>query len=39
MVNRVFFGLWCLAFLTSLNMPVQAIRHPYVEIERVATRD
>jgi hypothetical protein len=37
LVRRAFFVLWSLAFLMSLNMPVQSIRHPFVEIEKVDT--
>ena len=38
LVRRAFFVLWGLAFLMSLNMPVQSVRHPYVEIEKVHAR-
>lgn len=38
LVRRTFFVLWCLAFLMTLNMPVQSVRHPYVEIEKINTR-
>ena len=38
LVHRVFFGLWSLAFLMSLNMPLQSVRHPYVEIEKLDDR-
>jgi hypothetical protein len=31
LIRRTFFALWIVAFLLSLNMPVQSVRHPYVE--------
>ena len=34
LVGRVFFALWALAFLMTLNMPVQSIRNPYVQPEK-----
>src|SRR5712691_4660322 len=33
-----FLVLWGLAFLMSLNMPIQSVRHPYIELERVETK-
>ena len=38
LVRRAFFVLWTLAFLMSLNMAVQSVRHPYVEPEKVDAR-
>jgi hypothetical protein len=29
-IRRTFLALWIVAFLLSLNMPVQAVRNPYV---------
>ena len=34
-IHRAFLILWIIAFLFSLNMPVQAVRHPYVQIEEI----
>ena len=34
-IRRVFLALWIVAFLLSLNMPVQAVRNPYVELEKI----
>lgn len=36
-VRRAFLVLWIIAFLLSLNMPVQAVRHPYVQIEEISS--
>lgn len=38
LVRRAFLVLWSLAFVMSLNMPVQSVRYPHVEIETVDTR-
>ena len=38
LVRRAFLVLWTLAFLMSLSMPVQSVRRPYVEFERVDTK-
>ena len=38
LVRRAFFVPWVLAFITSLNMPIQSVRHPYVELENVDNR-
>jgi hypothetical protein len=35
LIRRAFFALWIVAFLLSLNMPIQSARHPYVQIENV----
>jgi hypothetical protein len=32
-IHRAFLILWIIAFLFSLNMPVQAVRHPYVQLD------
>src|ERR1700733_11657436 len=37
LVRRAFFVLWVLAFIMSLKMPVQSVRHPYVELEKIDT--
>jgi len=36
--RRAFLVLWGLAFLMSLNMPIQSVRHPYIELEKVETK-
>ncbi len=36
--RRAFFVLWGLAFLMSLNMPIQSVRHPYIELEKIETK-
>ncbi len=36
--RRAFLVLWCLAFLMSLNMPIQSVRHPYIELEKTETK-
>ena len=36
--NRAFLVLWGLAFLMSLNMPIQSVRHPYIELEKVENK-
>jgi len=33
-----FLVLWGLAFLMSLNMPIQSVRHPYIELEKIETK-
>lgn len=35
LVRRVFFALWIVAFLLSLNMPLQSARHPYIELDKI----
>ena len=35
LVRRTFFALWIVAFLLSLNMPIQSARHPYVELDKM----
>ena len=34
-IRRAFLVLWIVAFLLSLNMPVQAVQHPYVQLEGI----
>jgi hypothetical protein len=36
--RKAFLVLWGLAFLMSLNMPIQSVRHPYIELEKVETK-
>jgi hypothetical protein len=36
-IHRAFLILWIIAFLVSLNMPVQAVRHPYVQLDKIPT--
>jgi FlaA1/EpsC-like NDP-sugar epimerase len=36
--RRAFLVLWGLAFLMSLNMPIQSVRHPYIELEKIETK-
>jgi hypothetical protein len=36
-IRRAFLALWIVAFLLSLNMPVQAVRNPYVELEKISS--
>lgn len=36
--RRAFLVLWGLAFLMSLNMPIQSVRHPYIELEKTETK-
>lgn len=36
-IRRTFLVLWIVAFLLSLNMPVQAVRHPYVQVEEISS--
>ena len=36
-IRRTFLVLWIVAFLLSLNMPVQAVRHPYVQLEEISS--
>lgn len=36
--SRAFLVLWGLAFLLSLNMPIQSVRHPYIELEKNETK-
>lgn len=37
LIRRTFLVLWIVAFLLSLNMPVQAVRHPYVQLEEISS--
>jgi hypothetical protein len=36
-IHRAFLILWIIAFLFSLNMPVQAARHPYVQLDIISS--
>jgi len=36
--RRAFLVLWGLAFLMSLNMPIQSVQHPYIELEKIETK-
>ena len=36
-IHRAFLILWIIAFLFSLNMPVQAVRHPYVQPDIISS--
>jgi hypothetical protein len=38
LVHRTFFALWIVAFLLSLNMPVQSMQHQYVNLKNLETR-
>jgi len=37
--RRAFLVLWGFAFLMSLNMPIQSVRHPYIESEKVEPKE
>ena len=36
-IHWAFLILWTIAFLFSLNMPVQAVRHPYVQVDIISS--
>ena len=36
-IHRASLILWIIAFLLSLNMPVQAVRHPYVQLDIISS--
>jgi hypothetical protein len=36
-IHRAFLILWIIAFLFSLNMPVQAVRYPYVQLDIISS--
>src|SRR5579859_3634484 len=36
--RRAFLVLWGLAFLMSLNMSIQSVRHPYIELDKMETK-